>query len=370
MRTPLNPILGFTSLLLELEKDPECLKYLQLISRSADRMLRLVDNILNYSKMRGGHFTPSYEDFSLLDFISGAIDEYKEYAQGNEISLVNGIEGGMPISERVMIHTDKNMVHQLLDNLVGNSCKYTKNGMVEIHCSLQPLEDGHRGVLRLEVHDNGIGISKEIQNSLFLPFTQEDTSFTRKYEGAGLGLAISREIVNILNGEIGLKSEQGKGSVFWFTVPVLIVSPKNEEEPSVGVSSESDFGEPFGHLLVVEDNVDNSAFVKATLRKYCRRIDVAVNGLEAIEKTSANKYDLILMDLSMPVMDGISATRHIRSNPRYKSVPIIAFTAHATEMADRKAKDIGIDEVLIKPISPHSLSAALLKYLHPEEFSV
>ncbi|MBN2069662.1 MAG: response regulator [Opitutales bacterium] len=370
MRTPLNPILGFASLLLELETDPECLKYLQLISQSAERMLRLVDNILNYSKMRGGHFTPSYEDFVLLDFISGAIEEYKEYAQGNEIALVNGIDGCIPITEDLMVHTDKNMIHQLLDNLVGNSCKYTKNGMVKIHCALQSLEDGHRGVLRLEVHDNGIGISKDIQNSLFLPFTQEDTSFTRKYEGAGLGLAISREIVNILNGKIGLKSEQGKGSVFWFTVPVIVVSQSYEAEPSIDNSAEISAIEPFGSLLVVEDNADNSAFIKATLRKYCRRIDVAVNGLKAIEMTSANKYDLILMDLSMPVMDGITATKNIRRNLHYKSVPIIAFTAHATDMADRNAREIGIDEVLIKPISPHALSAALLKYLHPEESSV
>jgi len=327
-------------------------------------MLRLVDNILNYSKMRGGHFTTFLSDFCLIDFVEEVVEEYEKCSQGNEIIYTNGISGFEALSEDLYVNTDCHMLHQILDNLVFNSCKYTDNGIIRIFSAIESEnKDLGEVLIRFEVHDNGIGISKSMQEKLFQPFTQEDSSFTREYEGAGLGLAITQEIIKKLGGEIGLSSELGQGSMFWFHIPMKTAMAEAVVEHDMAEREAPLTNTKQSRILVVEDNVDNAEFIKSTIKPYSIDVEVAQNGEEGVYMASFNQYDLILMDLSMPLMDGVTATKHIRANLAYKSIPIIAYTANATEAAKQTAYQAGVDDVLIKPLSPSTLSKKLLSYL-------
>lgn len=223
LRTPLNPIFGYISVMKVSVQDPELMEFLAAMERSANRMLSLIEDLLNFSKLQEGIVTQRLHDFKLWNFLSELFEAYENQSGGNELRLINGDGKGTSVPESLKVHSDENMLFQILSNLVENACKYTDEGIVSIHCSMgDQIGDGVRK-FKFEIVDNGIGISEEYQEQLFEPFSQEDSSYTRKFGGAGLGLAICRKLVDFMNGEIKCQSKLGEGSRFSLSIPMQIV---------------------------------------------------------------------------------------------------------------------------------------------------
>jgi CheY-like chemotaxis protein len=258
-------------------------------------------------------------------------------------------------------------LRQVLLNLLGNAIKFTERGRVEVrvgHTSI-PVPD-ERSLVQFEVDDTGIGIAPEVQAQLFQPFTQADSSTTRRFGGTGLGLVICRQIVELAGGTITLRSEPGRGSTFAFTYPLEAVNkprarvdtPRKDD-----AASAVDSRLPHLRVLVAEDHAVNQRLVQLQLRKLGLAADVAATGIEALEALARAPYDLVLMDCQMPEMDGYETTRRIRADPRFAPVRIIAMTANAMQGDREKCLDAGMDDYVSKPIREPELRAALTRAL-------
>jgi len=361
LRTPLNPIIGFCSVLLETNEDPDLRHYLRIINRSAERMLHLVDNILRYVKLRGGKQEPKCRELSIDAFLREAFVEYEVSIDGNEVILektqVLGLE--VPSSPRVL--ADPHILRQILDNLVDNARKYTQKGQVRIGCAITPDQDAANQVLcHFHVTDTGIGIADDRLGTLFEPFTQVDSSFTRQYEGAGLGLAIVKELVEALDGDIGVTSELMKGSRFWFTIPLKLADTQTAKTiPGLNGQKHWKFDKPI-EVLLFEDNQDNAIYVQSCIQSFGGSTVWVMNGSAGLEKASAKTFDVVLMDLSMPGMSGFEAMELLleeASNNR--DTPIIVLTAHADDETRVRCMDVGARKVLTKPFSKGELFESL-----------
>lgn len=357
IRTPLNGIIGMSSELLETPLSEDQRTCLTIVSHAGDLLLKTLNDVLDLSKVESGEFELEDNIFDLTATLQAAVELYTASAREKNLSLILDAKEGLP----QFVKGDKQRVSQVLHNLIGNAIKFTETGSVTLRAAF--LKD--RGMCRFEVRDTGPGLDPGVHRKIFEPFSQADGSVTRSKGGTGLGLAISRSFCEAMGGRIGVMSYSGAGSVFWFELPFVeqTVPDMPSGMPAINSVNESETQE-IAHkkLLLVDDNATNRFVVRRFLKDAPVEIDEATDGAEAVHAASKTAYDVILMDIQMPVMDGISAANEIRkheaSNGKH-AAQIIAVTANImTHQIDEYLAE-GMDAVLGKPVSKKELLAKL-----------
>ncbi|MDO9136237.1 MAG: PAS domain S-box protein, partial [Lutibacter sp.] len=362
IRTPLNAVIGFTDLVLETQLNPEQRSHLETMRNSGEILLSLINNVLDLSKLESEKLKIEEIPFNLHKSFNTVLKLMKLRADEKKISLDLKIEPNTPI--RVI--GDPTRVEQILLNLIGNAVKFTNKGSV--HVTLKQLnETDDTSEIYFEVRDTGIGIVSNKINTVFGAFSQAKSDTSRIYGGTGLGLTIVKKLVGLLNGAIKVESIFGEGSVFKITLPLKkdLVNVNTEE-----VEPEFLMNEPLElSILLVEDNKTNQLLAKTRLERWKCKVDIANNGIEGVKKVQKNMYDLILMDIQMPVMDGYEASKIIKNDISKKvaKIPIIAMTAYATNADISLAKSSGMDDYIFKPFKPRELYNILEKYGIPSK---
>jgi signal transduction histidine kinase/CheY-like chemotaxis protein len=355
IRTPLGIILGFSELGLEsLENPQEAANYLKAINRNAHELSKLIGEILDLSKVEANKLEAEKLAFSWISLLEEVCGLLRVKAEEKGIRLHLSIEHPVPN----MIESDPTRLRQILINLIGNAVKFTSRGVVQVKASARFEEKLDQYCLQIQVKDSGIGISPDQQKVLFQPFSQADNSMTRKFGGTGLGLVLSKQIAQALGGNLVLlESRPGLGSVFLCT----LYSRKLEQMSLLPQKQKDVLGLNLRHLnlLVVDDSIDNQILIQHYLRPTGARISVANNGLEAVNRATQDSFDLILMDIQMPVMDGFRALTELRAQGFAK--PIVAITAHALKEEQERAFKAGFNDYLTKPISKSQLVTVLQK---------
>jgi signal transduction histidine kinase/CheY-like chemotaxis protein len=351
LRTPMNGIVGFTALALETELTGEQRDYLDTVRSSADSLLRIINDILDFSRTDAGGMELDETDFSLADCLRSAVRIVEADAARKRLSLRCEVSPSIPTTLR----GDPERLRQIVLNLLSNAVKFTPRGTVTLAAALESESDAGVGV-RISVADTGIGIPIEKQAVVFEPFRQADGSVTRKYGGTGLGLAISRNLVHLLGGEMQLESAPGQGSRFVFTACFRRPRQPDPLQPAGRTWDES--AARSLSILVAEDNAVNRRLLITVLESRGHRVRAASNGVEAVEFFQHGEFDLILMDVQMPELDGIDATAAIRQTENGNArVPIYAFTAHAMAGDREKCLAAGMDGYLSKPVKLDDLVA-------------
>ncbi len=362
IRTPMNGIIGMTSLLLDASLPREQERFVDTIRASAEALLEIINDILDFSKLETGKLEFEQTPFEIGPLIHGIVNILAPRVQGAEIELIHRVS---PAARGVFLG-DAGRLRQVLLNLAGNAVKFTKHGMVSIDIDLGADEAG-RPLFKARITDTGIGIAEASKARLFKTFSQADASTARKYGGSGLGLAISKRIVDAMHGEIGFESREGEGSLFWFTVPLvassqppaefLVAAP--EAAPRAAAAPKTEAARSL-RVLVVDDNYVNQQVAAGLLAKMGHRVDVADDGDHAVELTAKGDYDLVLMDMQMPRVDGLAATRLIRAlPPPINATPIIAVTANALVGDRETCLSAGMDDYMSKPINRRRLGEML-----------
>ncbi len=367
IRTPMNGVLGVSELLAGTNLDEEQRRYVEIIQSSGKSLLRILDDILDFSRIEAGMLGLERGDFDPRKVLEDTAALLWPRAEAKGIGLSWEVSAGVP----AMVRGDEVRLRQVLVNLVENAVKFTERGRVSIK-AVAEREGPEGGLLRFFVEDTGIGIPREDLESVFEAFTQGDTSSVRKYGGTGLGLAVSRKLVEMMGGEIRLESEVGKGSVVVFTVPFEKAAGRDSGEGR-GVAAEGSREKgPLGgrrlsgRVLLVEDNPTNQLVASRLLEKFGLSVEVASNGARALEALAAGEFDLILMDVQMPEMDGIEATRRIREGAAGESqaqIPILALTAHAMAGDREKCLAAGMNGYLPKPVEAKTLRDAIERWI-------
>ncbi|MDZ4738673.1 MAG: ATP-binding protein [Alphaproteobacteria bacterium] len=371
IRTPLNGVLGMTAALLETDLRAEQRHYAQTVHDSGDSLMRIINDVLDFSKLEAGKLEFEATPFDLPFVLRHAAEICEPRAKEKNLSL--DIELAADLQDYVK--ADAGRLRQVALNFLTNAIKFTATGRVALRASTLASPTGHL-TLRVEVTDTGIGIPADRLAKLFKSFTQADASISRRFGGTGLGLAISKKLVESMGGKIGVVSEVGKGSTFWFELPVVLVG-KGETVGAQHAISDEDFahalhtvralGRPL-RLLLVEDNATNQLVARVALAKFDIAPDTAGNGLEAVEAVRGKDYDIILMDMQMPEMDGITATRIIREMPgTAKTVPIVALTANAYESDIEACHAAGMSGHLGKPFRKEELFVAIAHALKGDD---
>ncbi|WKY47612.1 ATP-binding protein [Eubacteriaceae bacterium ES3] len=359
IRTPMNAIIGMAHLVLETDLDENQADFVKKIHSAATALLRIINEILDFSKIESGKLTLERVSFNLKKVVDDAIFMVYEEAKEKNISIK------LSRSEEVgdYYQGDPLRLGQILINLLGNAVKFTETGEIIVSIELSKKIDGRQELL-FRVTDSGIGINQGKIEKLFKPFNQADNSTTRNYGGSGLGLSISRNLVEMMEGKIWVESIEGEGSSFFFTI-LLEPSQLNFDLEEFSVYEKYENNCLLGiRILLVEDNPVNRQIAVTFLTKEGAQVDEVENGLEAVEKVRINaQYDLILMDLQMPVMDGFEATQKIRSFNR--RIPIIAMTARTMENEREACRQSGMDDHIAKPIEPTHMFRTILNHLKP-----
>jgi PAS domain S-box-containing protein len=358
IRTPMNGIIGFSDLLLQSDLNEKQRKYMNVINDSAKSLLNIINEILDFSKIESGNIEIVKKTFCIKKLIISIMEIFRQKANERGIELTYSIDSHVPD----VIYTDMMKVRQVLVNLIDNALKFTEEGW--IHVDVNMNEEGNKHKLYFSVKDTGIGIPKEELPHIFDSFKQAsiNENYTRNSVGTGLGLAISKQLVEAMDGNILVKSLYGKGTVFKVQIPVDQVILKKEKtyECKKKISSISQFFQM--NVLVAEDNMINQLLLGELLKKYGIKYTMANNGKEAIELLAKEKIDLILMDVSMPIMNGIEATKMIKNNKKYNNIPVIALTAHALIEEREKLLQEGMDAYISKPIEEKELLSVITKY--------
>ncbi len=366
IRTPMNAIVGFTNLLLKTEIGLEQKQYVDAIKTSGENLLVIINDILDFSKIQSGKFSFEKIELSLSQLISTLTDLMLPKSVEKNITLSTKIDKQIPDK----LIGDPTRLSQILLNLVGNAIKFTEKGEVKIEAKL--IKETETSVeLQFSVIDTGIGISKDKLSTIFQGFTQASNETTRKYGGTGLGLTIVKQLIELQGGDISVKSELAKGSVFDFNLR-FDKSSKSLIENKNGYSKENETISMKGlNILLVEDNLLNQVLAKKVLSDWHWNVDIAENGLIAIEKVKQNDFDVILMDIQLPEMDGYEATRNIRKmgNTAKSNVPIIAMTAHAMSGEAEKCINAGMNEYISKPFDTTVLHNKIISVLNKNSVS-
>ncbi|MEM6802074.1 MAG: ATP-binding protein [Bacteroidota bacterium] len=352
IRTPMNAVIGIAHLLLEDKPLDKQLSSLRTLHFSAKHLLSLINDILDYSKIEAGKLSFESHEFKLGELIENVEKTFSFKAEEKNLSLKKDIKS--PLDKYII--GDWVRLNQVLTNLMGNALKFTEKGQVSFGYEVLK-EDKRIYELRFFVRDTGIGIPKEKVDSVFQKFTQASDETTRKYGGTGLGLAICKRLVELQGGEIGLMSEYGQGTEFWFRLSFdkgRALNAKHKEEAQKNWKEKDLYGMK---VLLVEDNKVNIMVGKKFLKKWKIEVEIAENGALALEKVAQESFDLILMDLNMPVMDGISATKELRKAG--ESLPIVALTADVSENVKEAIFSSGMDAYLTKPFNPELLFETL-----------
>ncbi len=360
IRTPLNGIFGMANLLNDTKLSQRQKNYTSAILSSSNNLLTIINDILDFSKIEAGKFTLEKIRFNLKEIISSAIGSNKFKAEENGIDLSYYIDSNV----KTTFKGDPTRLNQVILNLLSNAVKFTLNGKVTLTIELNRENSTHQ-LLKFSVKDNGIGIEKDYLKNIYESFSQAEKSTARKYGGTGLGLPISKKIVELMGGELKIESEIKKGSHFYF---VINLEFSKEKHDSGGINKLLDLTEDFNStkVLLVEDNTINRLMAITLLEKWNCDVDYAEDGLEALEKLKNNTYELILMDVRMPNMGGVEATKIIRSDLEI-TTPIIALTANAIKGDDNKCIDVGMDDYLSKPFEPLELNQKITQYVNLKE---
>jgi PAS domain S-box-containing protein len=365
IRTPMNGVIGLTSLLLETALDDKQRYLAEMVRKSGESLLSLINDILDFSKIEAGRLELEILEFhlpALLDEVSGILG-VRARDKGLDFTCTADED------VRRVFRGDPGRVRQVLLNLAGNAIKFTSAGSVSIRAMLDSA-DSQVAVVRFAIRDTGIGIPKDKQDLLFRSFTQVDASTTRKFGGTGLGLAISKQLAELMGGRIGVTSDEGAGAEFWFTVRLDTpkeVSPRRTPfERDIAMAQMVDaLGHSGLRVLLAEDNVTNQHVAMGILRKLGLHVDTVVDGVEAIRALERQPYDLVLMDVQMPRMDGLEATRRIRdatSQVLNPGVPIIAMTAHAMQGDRETCLAAGMDDYIAKPVTVTTMTEVLARW--------
>lgn len=366
IRTPMNGLLGMTYLALNSATDPKQLDYLQKIHLSGQHLLHIVDDILDFSKIEAGKMRIEGIDFSLDDLMAKLSAMMNTKVAGRQLSLRTSIDQDVPRQ----MHGDPHRLNQILINYTNNAIKFTEQG--EIRINVRKIDDTPSGwLVRFEVSDTGIGMSEEQQSKLFRSFEQADSSTTRKYGGTGLGLAISKQLALLMGGEVGVDSRLGDGSTFWFTAmleqikgPPIQIKQANPNKDALQRLRKITGQMPI-RILLVDDNDFNQQVGSELLKAAGCQVILAEDGQLALNQltTEHQHIDCVLMDIQMPVMDGLEASRHIRKMPQFAQLPIIAITANAMNQDRMHCLAAGMNDFIAKPFAPDLLYATVIRWL-------
>jgi len=363
IRTPMSGAIGMINLLKTTKLDDDQKVFVSGLSTSANRLHMLINDILDFSKIEAGKISLEERQFSSEDTLQEVSIVLSPLAKQKNISFNYEIHPNVP----KYLLGDSYRLSQILLNLAGNAIKFTEKGGVTIKASIS--NDSQN--LRMEIIDTGIGIDEEQLSHIFESFTQADSSTTRRFGGSGLGTTIARELVRMMDGEIGASSTPKKGSLFWFEIPLKMADPESTHQGLVDriPGNNSSNRTPIRNILLAEDSDINALFISTTLRDAKHNVDIVENGQLALESLRKKKYDIVFMDMHMPVMDGIATTRAWRaeedSNTR---TPIIALTANISEDDRLACLDAGMNEFLSKPVSPGRLADILENFI-PKQVS-
>jgi PAS domain S-box-containing protein len=362
IRTPMNGIIGMAEILKQASLGDQEKENLDILISSTRSLLSLVNDILDISKIEAGKIELEMEDFEIRQILKDIENIMFIKAEEKALDYKTFIDPKVP----EVLKGDPLRLKQIILNLVNNAVKFTAKGHVHIY--VEAIEDDAKQIiLRVKVVDSGIGISESGKKNLFQLFSQVDTSTTKNYGGTGLGLSIAKRLVILMEGEIGIGKSNGKGATFWFTAPLL----KSDSTPviSAKISPDKDYSDippKMLNILLAEDNEINQKIIEFSLTNSGYQVDIAQNGQIAIDMYHKNTYDLILMDVQMPVLDGYEATAHIREMESIvlknaRPTPIIALTANAMKGDREKCLDAGMDEYLSKPFTPNDLISIIRK---------
>jgi signal transduction histidine kinase/CheY-like chemotaxis protein len=371
IRTPMNGIVGVAELLKETKPNEVQRNYVDILLTSSHTLLDIINDILDFSKIEAGHFELDPTKFDLKSLIQQQANEYSIRAKQQELFFDCNIDPAVPQE----IEADSVRLKQVINNLIGNALKFTHRGYVELNIKLLENETGNQ--LQFEVKDTGIGIAKDKLDSIFDKFQQADGSTARQYGGTGLGLAISQKIVELMGGKLQVTSEVDLGSSFYFSIPIdtpstaiggiAQSSPNLVEFPASSGTQMKKLSPKYKtglKVLVVEDTRVNQQVIQVMLNLLGLEVDIANNGVEALEYCQQNEVDAILMDCHMPVMDGYEATQKIRQLEGWAAyVPIIAVTANVIKEDRERCFEIGMNGFLSKPVKPKEIEEALIDYV-------
>ncbi|HET6419022.1 MAG TPA: response regulator [Geobacteraceae bacterium] len=365
IRTPMNGVLGMLELLLDTQLDDTQLRFASLAHGSAEKLLLVINDILDFSKIEAGRLELQPSEFSISELANEAVDLFGVRAHNKNIDIRCEVDWRVP--GRAV--GDMARIRQVLINLLGNAFKFTERGEVSLGVFLEE-ENENELVPRFEVRDTGPGIAKDAQLKIFDAFSQADGSMARRFEGTGLGLAISKQLVEMMGGTIGVESETGKGSLFWFTVRLGCGRAEIGHDgaaPTESGMTEDVMTERQMRVLLVEDNPVNQEVGKLLLQALGCAVDVADNGRLAVEAVFKNDFDLVFMDCQMPELDGYEATKLIRQKEEAdgdarRHVTIVALTAHAMDGDREHCLEAGMDDYLPKPFNPAQLSEILKRW--------
>jgi len=368
IRTPMNGVIGMTRLLLDTELTQSQREYAEMVCSSGHTLLSLINNILDFSKIEALKLELESYPFDLQEILNDTTVLVSALAGEKKLSLESAIDPAIP----QLLQGDPVRLRQILLNLLGNAVKFTEQGSIALQVSTVAEDKGSVKLL-FSVSDTGIGIPAEKQKLLFTPFTQADGTTTRKFGGTGLGLAISRQLATLMGGEIGVQSEAGVGSTFWFSATFDKTAEQAEHPPSSTQLHEipkENNSLAACHILLAEDNQINRILTENLVRRLGCTIDSVMNGREAIESLEQKDYSLVLMDCQMPELGGIEATEIIRNSAspvRNRAIPIIALTANVCPGARDACLAAGMNDYLTKPIVVDQLKTTLERWLHREQ---
>jgi len=364
IRTPLNAVINLSELLLETQLDERQRKLTQGVCEGGRSLLQLVNDVLDFSRIEAGRLELLSVSFRLHDLLDGLASLFEKEAAIKKLHF--GLNIGDDVPE--VISADPSRLRQILQNLLANAIKFTEKGSINISVRMLPEQSSDNDVvpqLIIHISDTGIGISEQDQHRLFQEFSQVDTNLDRRFGGSGLGLAIAARLVMLMGGKIGCHSALGIGSTFWFTLPVRT----NGAVPEQNTAAEMDMLPV--NILLVEDSLTNQMVAMAMLEKTGCKITIANDGFQAIEKIQESDFDVILMDVSMPGMDGLEATRRIRAlGGRYATLPILSMTAHAFAHDRDACLEAGMNDYLSKPLQREQLYTLIKKWVLKKETSV
>ncbi|WP_419885261.1 response regulator [Paenibacillus sp. B-A-8] len=360
IRTPMNGVVGMIDLLMETDLTPEQKEYSEIIRKSADTLITVINDILDFTKMESGKMEVEEHLFELRNCIQEVFSLFSIEAGKKNLELAYFIDQKLPR----LLYGDMARLRQVLINLIANAVKFTNQGGVYLVASIKSIVD-HKMEVEFTIMDTGIGISPEKCDRLFEPFSQLDSSMTRKYGGTGLGLAICKSLVGMMGGEIRVESMEEKGATFIFTIQASmpgedLIGGYQEEESMQPVPNQ----EGRSRILVVDDHPINQRLMVSMLDKLGYAADMAEDGQQAVEMAIKHPYDFIFMDLQMPVMDGLEATAQIRreGGPAAKKTVIIAMTANVMEGIQNRCKASGMDDYISKPLKMSSIKQMISRY--------